>query len=441
MKKQAPTNTQRAESPGASRTPQTTDRTWGTEGDYASDFHIGADAATAIREMDAPEHDSQDSIDSFADNPFVQTGFGPYSQALNAEPEPFQTPDGQDGVEAHITDGDVPNGSDSFSLANKEDASTGETVIAWSASAFPEEEDPQSDSTPLHRLPPPPRPPQEPFGGERDVVALSTSAEAGHSGFAPQAFSYPEEEETNERATDENRDNVSTEPNGDFINDEDLRDTTVSRSTINLNAPLYPLDQDDPSLSLPQSLEEASARLGNWMGSSGSDNGPEITLSEPEPQDQDRDAFARNSEADWAAEPDGAELADHQKPELEIADAAHDGDAHTPAMVFALTPYLGPQDAPNEHPGPDLASERDADEQENHESPSHESNSFRVVIESRNTRTREVLLTEEEFNLAERQILEDRKVHISGKALVLDAIAITKVLPKESRRRRRHSAA
>jgi L-lactate utilization protein LutC len=64
-----------------------------------------------------------------------------------------------------------------------------------------------------------------------------------------------------------------------------------------------------------------------------------------------------------------------------------------------------------------------------------------VVIESRNTSTREVSLTPSEFATAEQQILTNRIVHIPGKVLILDAVAIFRQIdPGISPRRRRRSA-
>jgi hypothetical protein len=64
-----------------------------------------------------------------------------------------------------------------------------------------------------------------------------------------------------------------------------------------------------------------------------------------------------------------------------------------------------------------------------------------VVIESRNTSTREVSLTPSEFATAEQQILTSRIVHIPGKVLILDAVAMFRQIdPGISARRRRRSA-
>jgi hypothetical protein len=64
-----------------------------------------------------------------------------------------------------------------------------------------------------------------------------------------------------------------------------------------------------------------------------------------------------------------------------------------------------------------------------------------VVIESRNTSTREVSLTPSEFATAEQQILSNRIVHIPGKVLILDAVAIFRQIdPGISARRRRRTA-
>lgn len=63
-----------------------------------------------------------------------------------------------------------------------------------------------------------------------------------------------------------------------------------------------------------------------------------------------------------------------------------------------------------------------------------------VVIESRNTSTREVALTPDEFATAEQQILENRYVHIPGKVVVLDAVAIFRHIEQIGSRRRRRTA-
>jgi hypothetical protein len=64
-----------------------------------------------------------------------------------------------------------------------------------------------------------------------------------------------------------------------------------------------------------------------------------------------------------------------------------------------------------------------------------------VVIESRNTSAREVSLTPSEFATAEQQILTNRIVHIPGKVLILDAVAIFRQIdPGISSRRRRRTA-
>jgi hypothetical protein len=67
---------------------------------------------------------------------------------------------------------------------------------------------------------------------------------------------------------------------------------------------------------------------------------------------------------------------------------------------------------------------------------------LRAVIESRNTRTRDVFLTLAEFEQAQRQILDSGYVNIPGKALVLEATAITQqvLMPEDTSRRRRRRA-
>jgi hypothetical protein len=64
-----------------------------------------------------------------------------------------------------------------------------------------------------------------------------------------------------------------------------------------------------------------------------------------------------------------------------------------------------------------------------------------AIIESRNTSIREVVLTPEEFALAQRQIVENGFINIPGKAVVLEAVAITRHPADGSTPRRRRRRA
>ena len=265
---------------------------------------------------------------------------------------------------------------------------------------------------------------------------------------------------------------------GSNPNSLDFRHKVTLSKKIDLNTPLYPLDQERSAdfenedqdevqdkvqdevqdggnqqqeapkvlgatnvsykeFELPQSLEEASIRLGdpNLIQPSSAynaefgvmhesavqekQNGPVITMSEPDlfefsGRDRTKSQIKNETHIDY-----NAEVGDSGQPIEESAPEDVDQLA-LDAYHRSGSPDFSTLDAENE----DLATQKE----------------FVVVIESRNTKSREVKLTEEEFTRAEQQILENRQVHISGKVLVLDAIAISKQTPSDGSRRRRRSA-
>lgn len=472
MKKSTPLKTEQKTGAQGGGTSDHADRTWIAADEDSSDFGPASDSGTAIRAVDL-ESDTPEDHERLTDDPFADTGFGRYAEGIDTDVEPFPPLTTSGDIEAEMTDADEPPSDqqeqqEGFALEAAASEPNAESVVPWATSSFPEE-----DSLSGHRPARSNASTQVTAGGkrpppDRDVVGLSSSAEAAHGDFGPQAFSQTEITQAPQPEDDEDsRNEAETAPNGQTVESSDHRETGAFKS-INLNAPLYPLEQDEDAQShehdhhstgfaqadgseelftLPQSLEEASARLREHVGSGHTEAGPEVTLSEPDfhefegTENSQARRVGSREETHGEREHLGSSGADpfHTADDLGGEDEGSGREESAPLMTFALTPYVQTPDRQGDENS--TLGEADSDAGTGEPSQTDEPGVFRVVIESRNTRTREVLMTEEEFNLAERQILEERKVHISGKALVLDAVAITKAAPQELRRRRRPSAA
>lgn len=415
------------------------------------------------------ENETEEQNESFPVDPFADGSFGSYAEALNADVEAFPSLSTPGHIESERTGADQSNFRKSghhegFAQEAPQSEPNAESVVPWATSSFPEEDslsgrEPRQANTSAHAS----------SGGnhrspERDVVGLSSSAEEAHEEFGPQAFSEPGiTNDANGERDEAARNAAETAPSGQTLEDSERRESGAFRN-VSVDDPLYPLEQEDhagshqldhPSselshtvgseeqFTLPQSLEEASVLLGKDSSFDITGDGPEIMLSEPDFQEfgQMENSHAQRAEAESRREHLASLGADTTRTQAEFPpeDVVSQGVEGSPVETLALSPSV--QSSEKHGVGSAASEELDSDEGPAEPLQRGDLVTFRVVIESRNTRTREVLMTEEEFNLAERQILEDRKVHISGKALVLDAVAITKVAPHESRRRRRSSAA